>query len=205
MTGYDYNVTQVLKAQKSISVADLNAVPDTLTTVQDDFQQNFLPEFAAKLHSTYGISVLESNLAQLVVTVEETTPEKLYFKINLAFTIKTDKPCHQFGSPIAWWIKDLVVLAAKVFIICVGIYIVQWAITNILEALKSLTTLTNISQIHDDNEVNPSTGEPNPNYCSWHEIRTEEPNIFGSMTLIIIMIVIGLVVLFGVGGLRKKS
>lgn len=212
MGGYDYRITETSKTTVPFSEAALNAVPNTLARLTSDYQQNFVSHFLTELHAKTGITADNAVLENLVVTIEGQTATELHFLVSTRLYFHTLYPIHTMGistlgtaSAAVWTIGGLIKIVIEVLLIIGVIVTVTWAITQIMNSLKSLTTLTNESEVHDDNPTNPVTGEPNPYYCSWHMIHTESSNWGGTLTMIAIAAVVGVTVLAFVGVIRKRK
>lgn len=205
MTGYDYRITEQSKSTVPFSEAALNAVPDTIGKITADYQNNFVSEFLMQLHSKTGVTADVARLENLVVSVEAVSTTEMHFLITTRIYFHTLTPLHSMKSPAIWTIAGVIKIVIEVLIIIGVIYTVVWAIQQICASLKSLTTLTNTSEVHDDNATNPETGAANPYYCTWHTITTEQPNPWGSGVVIAIAVVIGIIVLVLFAGFGRKQ
>lgn len=199
--GYEYKIEQVLKGSKTFSHSDLAAIPDTISQITSEYQTHFLPELSAKLFQEQGISTLDSELTLLNVAVEEVGGGQLVFKIKMHYRIVTDKPCHKFGSLPIWTVR-IIAYAVKIVLWIALIYVGAWALTRIIDGLKSLTTTTNISWIHDDDP-------DSPNYCRWFEIRTEREKwdwvIYAILFVIALMVIYGVIGKGALGGTTRRK
>lgn len=205
MTGYDYRITEQSKTTVPFSEAALNAVPDTLSRLTADFHQNFVSRFLIQLHDKTGVTADVARLEGLVVSVAAVSTTEMHFLITTKIYFHTLTPIHSMQSPAVWTIYGLIKIVIEVLIIVGLIYTAVWAIQQICASLKSLVTLTNDSEVHDDNATNPDTGAANPYYCTWHIIHTEEPNPWGSGVVIAIAVVIGIIVLVFFAGFGRKQ
>jgi hypothetical protein len=192
MTGYDYNWEETLQSTQPVTAAALNTIPDTIMRLRDDVQNNYIARLTQHLLQEHGITTLAARLDACVVSVVGTDPD-IQFNIYVKYYIKTQQPLHYHNQP--YILPALIKLTAIVIGIIVVAYVIQWAIVQIANSLKSLTTLTKTTTLHDDNPESK-------NYCITQTVTEETSNIANTAMVIVIAIAIAIVAVAFL--LRKK-